>query len=65
MVSHYLKPDLLKCNIICKRSSVHQQLHTHDVAEESDIVYLSVLAIEGEKKEFINHTYQICHSVKA
>lgn len=50
MVSHYLKPDLLKCNIICKGSSVHQQLHTHDVAEESDIVYLSVLAIDGEKK---------------
>lgn len=64
MVSHYLKPYLLKCNIICKGSSVHQQLHTHDMAEESDIVYLSAPAIK-EKEEFINHTYQICHFVKA
>lgn len=49
MVSHYLKPDLLKCNIICKGSSVHQQLHTYDIAEESDIVYLSDLAKEKKK----------------
>lgn len=48
-MSHYLKPDLLKCNIICKGSSVHQQLHTHDMAEESDIVHLSVLAIKEKK----------------
>lgn len=58
-MSHYLKFDLLKCSITCKRSSVHQQLHAHDMAEESDIVYLSVPAIK-EKKEFINHTYQRC-----
>lgn len=49
MVSPYLKFDLLKCNINCKGSSVHQQLHAHDMAEESDIEYLSVPAIKEKK----------------
>lgn len=65
MVSHYLKFDLLKCKIITsKGSSLHQQFHIYDVAEESDLVCLSAPAIKEEKKYLTGHSYQTFYFVK-
>lgn len=65
VVSHYLKFDLLKCKIITsKGSSLHQQFHIYDVAEESDLACLSAPAVREEKKHFASHSYQTFYFVK-
>lgn len=47
MMSHYLKFNLLKFDIVTnKGSSVHQHLHAYNMAEEIDLMYFFVSAIK-------------------